>query len=426
MEHMLSESSTQRDSLPSRLRKKEQAQCLDSLACNKTGNPIPNLSNVVNFLKGWPDLADLVALDEFANRIILRSKPPWQDDEFLEREWTSDDDSGLQIFLQDNDLNITQPRIIMQAIAFVAKATRFHSVQDYLYNLNWDGAERVRYWLHTYLGCGDTSYHSKVGQMFLISAIARILKPGCKADHIAIFEGKQGSGKSTAVQILAGHWACEHIPDLHHKDAMAQLSGMWLIELSELSAMKGREAETIKSFLSRQTDRYRPAYGARPLDFPRQCIFVGTTNTAEYLHDLTGNRRFWPIQCGDIDLTRLREDRGQLWAEALQLYRNGVAWWPTNTEETELFAREQEQRREEHPWEGQIAEYLEVHRQHELFLPDIISEALNLELKAIAPHQARAVSGIAQRHGWRKKPRRNVDGKKLQPYEYVGNDREDR
>jgi Virulence-associated protein E len=229
------------------------------------------------------------------------------------------------------DLIITQfsfdPGIenVQQAAERACEATRFDPVCDYLNSLKWDAHLRLDAWLATYLGADDTPLNRSIGRKVLIAMVRRAREPGCKFDYVVVLEGKQGSGKSSALLILAGEENFSDQPLLHLETRAQQeaIEGVWLYELSELVGLRRTEIETLKSFISRTEDNARPAYGRFRVDQQRRCVFVGTTNEPKYLRDPTGNRRFWPVRTGIIDLDALRRDRDQLLAEAAAAEASG-------------------------------------------------------------------------------------------------------
>lgn len=200
-----------------------------------------------------------------------------------------------------------------------------HPVREYLDGLTWDGKPRLATWLTTYLGAEDTPLHRAMGELVLVAAVRRVRRPGTKFDSILVLEGRQGSGKSTAISVLASdaYFSDQEILTLDAKSQMEALEGVWLYELGELQGLNRAETDRVKAFASRLTDRGRLAYARFREDRPRQTIFIGTTNDEQYLRDATGNRRFWPVKTGLIDLDGLRRDRDQLWAEAAHLEADG-------------------------------------------------------------------------------------------------------
>jgi putative DNA primase/helicase len=217
--------------------------------------------------------------------------------------------------------------MIGQAMLTVARLTPSHPVRNYLNGLRWDGQHRIDSWLTRYMGVAQSHYSNAVGSKWLISAVARVMRPGSKVDTALVLEGKQGIGKSRALRILGGDWFTDNLGDLREKDTLLQLAGKWIVELGELDAISRHESTQVKAFLSRQEDVYRVPFGRVSESFPRQCVFAGTTNSDTHLKDETGNRRWWPVRCQKIDLAALAQDRDQLWAEAFAMFKEGKNWY---------------------------------------------------------------------------------------------------
>ena len=261
-------------------------------------------------------------------------------------------------WLQRRELNVT-PMTVSRSVGAVAREITVHPVRDHLGALAWDGVPRIETWACRYLGAEDTAFNRSVGALWLISAVARIFRPGVKADHMLVLEGPQGARKSTALKILAGEdWFTDELPDLGSKDAAMHMQGVWIIEIAELDAIGKAEVSRIKAFLTRTTDRFRPPYGRYTIEVPRQCVFAGTVNPDTYLRDETGNRRFWPVRCGTIDIDALARDRDQLWAEAVARFRAGAIWWIDTPELIAAAKSEQEKRYQGDAWDARIDRWL--------------------------------------------------------------------
>lgn len=348
---ILSETQRELDELAARRWRSE-------LQKTRTGETKGTLANIATALEGAPELAGIIAFDTFTRRALLVKRPPWEGQGFNRRPWKDSDDAELLTWLQHSGIPATATSTVADAARMVAERHGFDALADYLEGLEWDGRERLGHWAVTYLDAEDSDLVRTFGRAWLISAVARGLSPGCQADHVLALEGAQGKGKSTAARILGGEFTQEHLPDLHTKDAAAALAGCWIVELSELAAMSRSEVEATKSFISRRVDKYRPPYGRHTVEQPRRCVFLATTNEKRYLRDATGNRRFWPIRIGDVDLDGLAEARAQLLAEAVVAFKASEPWHLTDPRAVRQAEIEQAARLESEPWKAIIASYL--------------------------------------------------------------------
>lgn len=315
-----------------------------------TGNPHYNVDNALRVLERYDKIKDLVWYDEFHQKYFTKwnSKKP--------REWEDKDDIDLMRIMQtDIGLVRMSKQMVQDAVLSHAHTRSRNEPKDWLKTLTWDGVSRIHGFFPNYMGSVDTDYTRAVSKNFWISMAARIFSPGCKMDNMVILEGPQGKFKSTALNVIGGQWFTEANEHPTSKDFYQILQGVLIVEIAELDAFSKAETETIKRVVSTPSDRFRPPYGRAPKRFPRQCIFVGTTNESHYLRDATGARRFWPITITDIDLSAITNDREQLFAEAVHLFKKGEPWHivPKSAED------EQESRRESDIWEDVISNYVE-------------------------------------------------------------------
>jgi putative DNA primase/helicase len=284
--------------------------------------------------------------NEFAATTIYGAETPWGGK--LGHELKDIDVVRIKHWLARNFRYEPQDKIILDAVAKIADENKFHPVRDYLNALSdWDGRCRVENFLEVYFNAkGDPRYLRAVSRKVLCAMIARILEPGTKFDYVLILEGNQGIGKSTAIRALSGdHWFTDAHINISDKDGVLALQSVWLVELGELGGMRKADADQLKEFISRTTDRIRLPYGKLVETFPRQCVFIGTTNSAEYLKDMTGNRRFWPVEVGFCDFEAIRRDRDQILAEAMWIWQNlGEPLYLEDKEVNAIAMQEQEQR----------------------------------------------------------------------------------
>jgi predicted P-loop ATPase len=380
------------------------------------GKPVPNVENVLTALRCDPEIRDAFAYDEMLRAPMLLHDIGVPIGGMLTepRPLTDKDVTDIQVWMQ-REIGLTRVgrEPVRDAVNAHCQNHAYHPVRDYLDDLSWDGERRVNVWLTTKLGAELTDYTRAIGQMFLISMVARIIEPGCKADHMLVLEGPQGQLKSTACHVLGGEYFSDDLPDIATagKDASQHLRGKWLIEVAEMHAMGKAEASLLKSFISRRTERYRPSYGRLEVIEHRQCVFIGTTNKSAYLRDETGGRRFWPVKCGEINVESLERDRHQLLAEAVQLYRAGVPWWPDKCFEREHIAPEQEARYEGDPWEEAISAYLITVMSTTVSV--VAREALSMRTDRIGTQDQRRIAAVMIGLGWQRGKRAGSSGNRL-------------
>ena len=331
------------------------------LKMTEKGAIAQTIENVVTILTYDPQLAGRLAFNEMEHNIVTLSSLPWRETKGPS-QWTDGDDAALRYYLE-RTYGLTGKDRIFDAVNVVAQQGSFHPVREYLDGCVWDGVPRVETLLIDYLGAEDCPYTRAVTRKALAAAVARIYRPGCKFDYMLTLRGRQGLGKSALIAKLGGRWFSDSFTTMQGKDAYEQVQGVWIMEVGELAGMRKAEAETIKLYISKQSDRFRPAYGRRLQEFPRQCIFIGTTNETQFLRDSTGNRRFWVVDTPNDpthDLwDELTPDTVRLiWGEAVEMYQSGEALYLPR--ELESIAREvQETYEEENPRAGIISDYLD-------------------------------------------------------------------
>jgi predicted P-loop ATPase len=290
---------------------------------------------------------------------------------------------------------------------------QFDPVRDYLDGREWGGTKRLDGWVTTYLGAEDTQLTRAIGRIALVAAVRRARQPACKFDQITVLEGPEGTGKSTAIEILAGkeNFSDQTILGLDDRQQQENMRGVWLYEIADLAGMSKADVDKVKAFASRLSDRARPAYGRQRVEQPRRCIFFATTNNETYLKSQTGNRRFWPVKTGAIDLTALKHDRDQLWAEAAKIEASGV---PLNLPETlwPTAAIEQDKRRDLDPWDDILANVKGIvcetpdggGQEERISSTDLLKVHLNLPADKCTDAATKRLSHCMRRLGWERPP----------------------
>jgi putative DNA primase/helicase len=395
--------------------------------------PVRNtLASVVDALESLPEWAGVLAASELDRRIVLRRAPPWPTVALLERD---DGLSGepvcdldidrIRHWFEENAGVVLSKQNVVAAVRIVADRRSFHPVRDYLESLSWDGTPRASRWLEDYAQVRPTSdAHAAlvrtVARQWLVSCVARAMRPGCKVDTMLILEGRQGIGKSRALAALAGEaFFSDAAIDFASKDACQTIQGVWILELAELDAILRRDPSVAKAFISRGVDRFRVPYGRLPENVPRSVVFAGTVNHGSYLRDTTGNRRYWIVRCeGPIDVDGLRAARDALWAEATHLYRSGEPWH-LGPEEDELMAGEHEARLEVDPWEEAILAWTAARAGAESEPPftmnEVLESALGLRTSSKNSSVTIRVSRLLARLGYERRRRATLP----RSYHYV-------
>lgn len=314
------------------------------LEYTKSGKLLCSIANIILILENDHALKGHIAHDLFSGADIAVNGLPWNKDA---KQWTDADDANLRVWLEKN-YDITGKEKINDALTAVLTRHSYHPIRNYLNALQWDGVPRLDRIVIDYMGAEDNELNRAMSRKHFTAAVARVFNPGCKYDYCLIMTGAEGMGKSTLLSIMGGPWFNDSIVTTEGKEGMEQLRRAWIIELGELASIKRSDVEQVKGYLSKQVDIYRAAFGHRVAEYPRQCVFCGTTNETLFLKGDNGNRRFWVIPV-DAKLRRypnwhetLKQDRDQLWAEAVHYYKQGEKLYLSDTLEFEARQRQEE------------------------------------------------------------------------------------
>jgi putative DNA primase/helicase len=389
--------------------RRKQLADLDAQLLKSDKNAVlGTVSNLSLIIAQDPTLAGLCGFNEFTHQAVLHDSPPPLMDAAppipgpYPRPWQPADVAHIQSYLQRCWTRLAKRDDTEQAMNAVAATRRFHPVRDWLATLKWDGMARLDDWLANAFGAAGNGYTDAVAAKMLIAAVRRVRHPGCKFDHMPILEGAQGIGKSKALAALFGaDWIADSLPpQLDGRDAALGLVGIWAIELAEIEQIIRAEVEVIKAFLSRPVDRFRAPYGKGFLTYPRQCILIGTTNSADYLRDDTGNRRFWPVACQFANVEWVTENREQLWAEAAIREARGEDHWLSDAATAHDAEVVQTERQQEDVWEDRVGGFLEG--KVETTAADVLSICLMVPVERQGKREQMRVGGILKRAGWRR------------------------
>lgn len=382
-------------------------------------------ANFRDILLHDPEWKGRLAYNARKSAVELLSRPPWPEQQgypvafedmhqakvaaWLVRHQAYGVSAGLRVSAGHAEL--------AAGIELAAREHTYDPVIDWLEELpEWDGVERIKDAPHWCLGAEKSEITSEFFIRWMISAVARAYKPGCKVDHVLVLVGDQGAGKSTIARYLAiePEWFGDNLPEIGTKDASDYVHGPWIIEMAELESLKRSEMGAVKAFITRAEDRFRPAYGRRMETRRRRCVFIASTNEDTFLRDSTGNRRFWPVRVGThgpVNPTRWSLMLEDYWAEALARYRRGERWW-LDGHHNDLARQVQEASLQVDEWEPLLAEWLDAApRAHvDRFTSGELLEAVGLKPDRWSRGDQMRVGQIMQRLRWERRRLRDEAG----------------
>lgn len=346
---------------------KERTYDAANLDVNKSGVPLKNMKNTMTLFRNNHDF-HCFAFNAFAYQLEIIKRPEWEKslEASYPRKITDEDICKIKHHLIESCNFEVATHVINEAVTVTALENSYHPVIDYLTGLKWDRKKRVERLLPDYYHTEDDEYTRWVSKMMLVSACARVDKPGCKYDYMIVLEGGQGIGKTLSLEILGGEWYnAISLSNNKFEDTVAYMNGTWIAEPSEMGFLKSRkDHEELKAFLTTRVDKARLSYERHAKDFPRQSIFIGTINPEEngYLSDPTGNRRYLPVKCGDaVDINGIQRDRDQLWAEAWTIYKTGkFRLYADDKRKAALQNYQQQMREVEDSWGGFVKDWLKT------------------------------------------------------------------
>lgn len=368
------------------------------LDTNQGGIPHATLANASRILQAHTRLQGRVWYDTFRQKIFHSFKG-------AKREWRDEDTADLTVFIQQT---LKLPKftlgLVTEAIQHAARRNARNSLTDYLSGLVWDEEPRLEHWLADCLGVESNPYSVAISRNWPISMVARAFIPGCQVDTMPVLEGKMGRGKSSFLAALGGEWYDSITTSIGEKDFLQEIQGLWLIEIPDMTGFGRREHSQILATITIRNDRFRHSYGRFVENHPRTCVFAATSETDDYLQDIRGRRRFWPLRCTSIDLDALHAQRDQIFAEAVHRYRAGASWFemPSSAD------LEQLDRAEHDIWTQKVLTYAEnlweeerlTGRKCPIVSSYILSSAIEMPTAQQDQSARKRVGDILRRAGW--------------------------
>ena len=383
----------------------------NSLELTQKGKAANTAANYKRVLQNDPLLKGAIRKNMLTERVDIVKPLGW----FRSGSTLTDVDIKYLLLYFEENYGLTVEKKIQDAVMVIANENRYHPVCDFLNSLQWDGTERIRYCLHHFLGSDTDDYTYEAMKLFLLGAISRAFKPGCKFETMLCLVGGQGAGKSSFFRLLAvdDEWFSDDMKKLDDENVYRKMQGHWIIEMSEMIATaNAKSIEDIKSFLSRQKETYKIPYETHPADRKRQCVFGGSSNALDFLPlDRTGNRRFVPIMVyperAEIhileDEAASRAYINQMWAEAMVIYRRGDCKLKFSSDMNRYLIAHQRDFMPEDTKAGQIIEYLENYKGSMVCSRQLYREALSHEYDEPKQWELREINDIMNNAvpGWK-------------------------
>ena len=386
---------------------------LDKIGPEGKQRPATTLANVVRVLELDSRWEGRLRLNEFAGCVELDG-----------REIADGDPVTAAVWMADHYTMNVSSKLCAEAMGHVAGRNTYHPVRTYLRGLRWDGKPRLHELLTGYMHAaalhdGHRDLVVLLGVRWMISAVARIMRPGCQVKSSLVLIGDQDAGKSKALRILGGEWYARTRLDVRGKDGMVQVQGVWIYEIPEIRGLfASRSAEEVKAFLDQDDDRFRLTWGRYASRHPRQVVFAGTDNTAQLFSDPTGASRYWPITVGAIEHDALTRDRDQLWAEAVYRFDQGERWHLDHAESVAM-AEITTEYQEIDPWSWAVrAWWSDPERRSSTFAIGEILAGIGLVLRDQTPAAAHRMAGVLRALG-AVNVRKNAGNQKVTVWRYT-------
>ena len=363
------------------------------LAVSGTGLPVISVDNCLRLLNYTELFKRKLWFDEFHVDIFTEWDGP-------RRPWSEQDMLKLLVkFQRDYGFHRLKPDTLELTIRAYAYAHRRNEAMDWMKSLKWDGVSRIQQFFKSHLSADESEYTQAASKNWWVSMVARIMSPGSQVDNMVILEGVQGARKTSLLREIAGEWYAEASAAFGTKDFYQQIQGKLIIEIAELDMFSKSDVNTIKRVVSNTVDEFRAPYERKHAKHPRRCVFVGTTNQDGYLMDETGNRRYWPITVGLVDMDKVKADREQLFAEAMDAFKQGDSWWEMPEMETK---RAQAERLADDPWSDAIEKYINdiQVRITGTTCTEVATKCLDIEIGRLSRKETVRIGKCLRQLGW--------------------------